>query len=52
MAALLPQPVSVAQPYLKRVGLDMDGIRQVPLSNKGVRGTPATLLVNSSGIIV
>jgi thioredoxin-related protein len=51
MVAVLPQPISDAEQYLKGEGVQIDQVKQVPLETIGVSGTPTMLLVNSSGIV-
>jgi hypothetical protein len=51
LIAVLPQPVDESKAFLKSLGLSVDEIRQGTLQDVGVRGTPALLLVNSSGIV-
>ena len=49
--ALLPQPVEEGAKYLKRLGVFVDDVKQLPLDKIGVRGTPTLLLVDRSGVV-
>jgi hypothetical protein len=49
IVAAMPQPVADAEQYLKSAGVEVDQVRQVTLSEIGVRGTPTMLLVDGSG---
>ena len=51
IVAVLPQPVEEAKGYLQRLGVSADEIRQLPLGDIGIRGTPTLLLVDASGIV-
>lgn len=47
--ALLPQPLSAAQEYLKNEGVSVDEVRQAILPEIGIPGTPTLLIVGESG---
>jgi len=49
--AVLPQPVSEAERFLKDEGVHADQVKQVSMGAIGVRGTPTMLLVNSAGVV-
>jgi len=49
--AVLPQPVNEAEAYLKGEGVTVDEIRQSPLAEIEVSGTPTLLLVDNHGIV-
>src|SRR6266852_3467737 len=49
--AVLPQPVNEAEAYLKGEGVTVDEIRQSPLSDVEVSGTPTLVLVDSRGVV-
>lgn len=49
--AVLPQPVNEAEAYLKGEGVSVDEIRQTPLSEIEVSGTPTLLLVDGRGVV-
>ncbi len=49
--AVLPQPVEEGRSYLERIGVSVDEIRQLPLDQIGVHGTPTLLLVDASGVV-
>ncbi|MBZ5522873.1 MAG: hypothetical protein LAP21_11605 [Acidobacteriia bacterium] len=49
--AVLPQPVNEAEAYLKGEGVTVDEIRQTPLNEIEVSGTPTLLLVDSGGVV-
>jgi thiol-disulfide isomerase/thioredoxin len=51
IVAVLPQPIAEAEKYLSGAGLHVDQVRQTPLGDIGVRGTPTMLLVNSGGAV-
>ncbi len=48
---MLPQPVTEAEAYLKGEGVTVDEIRQSPLSDVEVSGTPTLVLVDSRGVV-
>lgn len=49
--AVLPQPLDQAETYLKGEGVTVDEIRQAPLSEIEVSGTPTLILVDNQGIV-
>jgi len=49
--AVLPQPVADAERYLNSEGVHVDQVKQATMSDIGVQGTPAMLLVNSAGVV-
>lgn len=49
--AILPQPIGTSKTYLDGLGVKVDEIRQFPLSDIGVHGTPTLVLVNDRGAI-
>jgi hypothetical protein len=49
--AVLPQPATEAEAYLKNEGVAVDEIRQAALSDIPVGGTPTLLLVDGSGVV-
>jgi hypothetical protein len=49
--AVLPQTVNEAEAYLKGEGVSVDEIRQSPLAEIEVSGTPTLLLVNARGVV-
>ncbi len=49
--AVLPQPLAEAQAYLAGEGVTVDEIRQSPLSNLDISGTPTLVLVNRAGVV-
>ncbi len=49
--AVLPESVTAAQDYLKREGVHVDQLRQMPLDRLGVAGTPTMLLLNNRGTV-
>ena len=51
MVAVLPQPVSESHKYLEGEGVQVDDVRQAPLTTIGVRGTPTLLLVDNVGSV-
>jgi hypothetical protein len=51
VVAVLPQPVEEGRAYLEKLGVSVDEIRQLPLDEIGVRGTPTLLLVDTSGVV-
>jgi thiol-disulfide isomerase/thioredoxin len=52
IVAVLPQSTGDGEDYLKRLGVSVDEVRQVPLNSINVRGTPTLLLVNNEGVVV
>jgi hypothetical protein len=52
LLAVLPQPVDQAKGYLNMLGVPIDNVRQSPLNNLGVVGTPTLLLVDNQGSVV
>jgi hypothetical protein len=51
LTAVLPQPVSEGQTYLKGLGVDINDIKQLPAAAIRIRGTPTILLVDVSGVV-
>jgi thioredoxin-related protein len=51
VVAVLPQPVEEGKSYLEKLGVSVDEIRQLPLNQIGVHGTPTLILVDSSGSV-
>lgn len=49
--AVLPQSQAEAQAYLSGEGVSVDEIRQAPLSDLDIGGTPTLVLVNQAGIV-
>lgn len=49
--AILPQSTEEAEAYLKSVGVAVDEVRQVALSDLQIGGTPTLLLVDKTGIV-
>ncbi|HKC62926.1 MAG TPA: hypothetical protein VKB86_04780 [Pyrinomonadaceae bacterium] len=52
LVAVLPQPVEDGQKYLEKLGVSINEIRQSPLANIGVHGTPTLILVDNKGTVV
>lgn len=48
--AVVPGTESEGRAYLAGLGLSMSDVRQAPLEQIGVRGTPTLVLVNGSGV--
>lgn len=51
LVVLVPQSVDEGRQYLKKLGVTIDDVRQIPPNSLEVHGTPALLLVNSKGIV-
>lgn len=49
--AVLPQPPTEAEAYLKGEGVTVDEIRQAALPDLEITGTPTLLLVDRSGLV-
>ncbi len=49
--AIFPQPVQDASAYLKNEDMQVDEIRQTPLSAIQITGTPTLLLIDSKGTV-
>jgi hypothetical protein len=49
--AVLPQPPTEAEAYLKGEGVTVDEIRQAALPDLEINGTPTLLLVDRSGLV-
>jgi hypothetical protein len=49
--AVVPQPATEAEQYLKAEGVGVDQVQQVRLSTIGVRGTPTIFLVDRKGVV-
>jgi len=49
--AVLPQPLDQAEAYLKGEGVTVDEIRQTPLSEIEIAGTPTLMLVDNQGVV-
>ena len=52
LVAVLPQDVSESQGYLKNLGVEVDEVKQVSLSDLGLRGTPTLILVDEGGKVL
>jgi hypothetical protein len=51
LLAILPQPVTESEQYLKELGITVDGVKQLQLDSIGVNGTPTLILANSEGVV-
>lgn len=51
LIVLVPQAVEDGQAYLKRLGVSIDDVRQVPFDDLGLQGTPTLVLVDSNGSV-
>lgn len=51
LVALVPQQVDEGRQYLKKLGVEIDQIRQIQFNSLGVQGTPTLLLINSEGVV-
>ena len=51
LLAVLPQPEDDARRYLSSLGVEVDGVKQSPLSSIPVSGTPTLILVNGEGAV-
>jgi thioredoxin-related protein len=52
MVAVLPQPVSEAESYLKAEGVRVDQVQQLhQFGTIGVQGTPTMMLVDKNGVV-
>src|SRR5262249_19619726 len=49
--AILPQAVEAGRSYLDRLGIAVNDVRQVRLSDVPIGGTPTLLLVDNEGIV-
>lgn len=49
--AVLPQPVSQAESYLKSKNLIVNEVRQAALQDLKIKGTPTVVLVDKAGIV-
>src|SRR5262249_42227358 len=49
--AVLPQSQTEAQAYLGGEGVNVDEIRQAPLSDLDIGGTPTLVLVDQAGVV-
>jgi hypothetical protein len=52
LLAVLPQPMEDGQKYLEKLGVSVSEVRQTPLANLGVDGTPTLILVDNKGMVV
>lgn len=50
LVALVPQLASEGQSYLKKLGVEVDDVRQASLGGLGVSGTPTLILVDGKGV--
>ncbi|HEY8204570.1 MAG TPA: hypothetical protein VIF81_07580 [Pyrinomonadaceae bacterium] len=50
--AVFPQPPDESSEYLRRLGLDVESVKQAPPLSLGVKATPALILVDSHGLVV
>ena len=51
LVALVPQAAEEGQAYLRRLGVDVDDVRQVSLGSMGLSGTPTLILVDGDGVV-
>lgn len=51
VVAVLPQAESEARDYLKKIEVPINEVRQIPINEIGVRGTPTLLLVDKTGVV-
>lgn len=51
IVAVLPQSVEDGRKYLSKLGVVVDDVKQVPLNEIGVSGTPSLVLVDNSGVV-
>jgi hypothetical protein len=51
LIAVMPQSVEEGKKYLDHLGVAVDEVRQLPLNDIGVYGTPSILLVDTSGTV-
>jgi hypothetical protein len=51
IVAVLPQSVEEGRKYLSKLGVAVDDIKQAPLNEIGVSGTPTLVLVDNSGVV-
>jgi len=49
--ALAPEPVEKTRQYLSNLGVSIADVRQLTLSEAGIRGTPTLAYVNQKGLI-
>lgn len=49
--ALLPQDVATGQSYLKKLGVPVDEVQEVPPSAVGASATPTVMIVDGEGLI-
>lgn len=52
LVAVLPQELGEGQEYLKKLGVEVDGVKQSSLASVGVRGTPTLILVDRRGQVI
>jgi hypothetical protein len=50
--AVLPQPIEESRPYLETLGVEVQELKQLPLSSIGVGATPTILLIDSKGVVL
>lgn len=51
LIAVLPQSVPQGRAYLGKLGVTVDDVRQSPLGDIGVNGTPTLLLLDNGGAV-
>jgi hypothetical protein len=49
--AVAPEPAVQARQYLDGLGVAISDVRQMPLSEVGIRGTPTLVFVNRKGLV-
>jgi hypothetical protein len=49
LIALLPQQIDESKLYLKRLGVELEDVRQASFAGLGISGTPTLVLVNNDG---
>lgn len=49
--AVFSQQADKSQQYLRKLGVTVDEIRQIPLSSIGIRSTPTLLITDNAGVV-
>ncbi len=52
LIGVFPEPVAEAASYLAGESIQVDQVKQIPLHETGVVGTPTLILVNRGGIVI
>jgi hypothetical protein len=52
LIAVFPQEVNKSRDYLAKQHINIQALKQLPLTTLGVRGTPTLILTDSKGVVI